>query len=231
VKASQSGLDALCPFCREILTIVADPTAASPDPVHAANLSEETDNTDSQVTQYGLNPSSSEQSVSLLTDFGLPEPIEEAKPNRRFRTTPAEEGKSDFTLDRPALRSRTGKTDPIADAPDLIWYYRLKNHAERGPLKAKTMLAELQSGKISPGSIVWREDWETWLPAEHVFPQLKPKTAVSSQAGLVTTPKEWLGLKRIRLLIQNNRVPSITILLFGMLLLAILVVTLYKWIK
>ena len=44
--------------------------------------------------------------------------------------------------------------------------------AKKGPFKAKAMQAELDSGNVNLGCIVWREDWEDWQPAERVFPSL-----------------------------------------------------------
>lgn len=228
VKTSQAGLDALCPYCREILTIAAQTSPAIINSETPAQLTEENQNSDSQVTQYGLNQVSSE-SVSLLTDFGLPEPGAKEKSNRRFRSVAFEESKSAFLLDKPALRSRSGKTDPIADAPNLIWYYRLKNQPEQGPLKAKVMLAELDAGKIVPGSLVWREDWETWLPAEQVFPQLRPKTNDSSTGSSQSVSGGQQLLTRMQQLLTRSPIAAIVALVLGMLLLLFVALTFYKF--
>ncbi|MEM7782807.1 MAG: DUF4339 domain-containing protein, partial [Planctomycetota bacterium] len=67
------------------------------------------------------------------------------------------------------------KVDPIAEAPKKIWYFRNKNIGERGPLKAKAMRHHLKKGDVDIGCVVWREDWEDWLPAEDVFPELVQK--------------------------------------------------------
>ena len=68
-----------------------------------------------------------------------------------------------------------GKVDPIAEAPQKVWYFRSKVHGEKGPLKGREMQEHLDKGDVKIGCIVWREDWEDWQPAERVFPPLVAK--------------------------------------------------------
>jgi len=77
-----------------------------------------------------------------------------------------------FILDKPAPPETLGKVDPIEEAPKRVWYFRSKELGEKGPLKAKAMREHLDKGDVKVGCIVWREDWEDWLPAEKVFPTL-----------------------------------------------------------
>lgn len=77
-----------------------------------------------------------------------------------------------FMLDRPAPPSTLGKIDPIAEAPDRVWYFRSRELGEKGPLKGKVMQAHLERGDVKIGCFVWREDWEDWVAAEKVFPTL-----------------------------------------------------------
>ena len=66
--------------------------------------------------------------------------------------------------------------DPLKANPDLVWYLRHKRLGEKGPLKARQVEQMLEGGQIRAGFIVWREDWNDWVPAEQVFPSLaKPE--------------------------------------------------------
>ena len=77
-----------------------------------------------------------------------------------------------FMLDRPSPSPDFGKVDPILAAPNKVWYFRNKEIGELGPLKSKVMQQYVDSGDVSAGSMVWREDWEDWAAAEDAFPQI-----------------------------------------------------------
>jgi DNA-directed RNA polymerase subunit RPC12/RpoP len=80
----------------------------------------------------------------------------------------ADEAES-FLLSKPVVKV---EDDPLRSNPDLVWYLRHKRLGEKGPLKARQIEAMLESGQIREGYIVWREDWNDWLPAEEVFKEL-----------------------------------------------------------
>lgn len=75
-------------------------------------------------------------------------------------------------LDKPQLPATMGKIDPIAEAPTQVWYFRSRELGERGPLKAKAMQEHIDQGDVKVGSVVWRDDWNDWIPAEIAFPSL-----------------------------------------------------------
>lgn len=66
--------------------------------------------------------------------------------------------------------------DPLKANPDLVWYLRHKRLGEKGPLRARQIEEMLEAGQIRAGHIVWREDWNDWVPAEDVFPSLAQST-------------------------------------------------------
>lgn len=90
--------------------------------------------------------------------------------------TPSEETES-FLLAKPV--AKIGE-DPLKGNPDLVWYLRHKRLGEKGPLKAREIEAMLEAGQIRRGFIVWREDWNDWLPAEKIFPELAEKKTAES---------------------------------------------------
>jgi hypothetical protein len=90
------------------------------------------------------------------------------------------------------------------------------------------MKIELEAGNIPPGSLVWREDWEAWLPVEKVFPQNRAQTANSNKALASTAKSKLFSIVTIWRLILQNRFALIGAVLLGILLLAVVFVTLYS---
>lgn len=81
-----------------------------------------------------------------------------------------------FLLSKPVAKI---EDDPLQSNPKLIWYLRHRSFGEKGPLKAHQLETLLETGQLRAGAILWREDWNDWLPVEQVFPQTvqeKPKT-------------------------------------------------------
>lgn len=67
--------------------------------------------------------------------------------------------------------------DPIAEAPDMIWYVRPPSGGQFGPATADIMRNWLTEGRVGTDSLVWREGWRDWQEAGDVFPQLRPGAA------------------------------------------------------
>ena len=88
--------------------------------------------------------------------------------------------------------------DPLKSDPNLVWYLRHKRLGEKGPLKAQQVEAMLESGQIRSGFIVWRQDWNDWLPAEEVFPELveKPKPKSTYEIPGELNPHSEVSRKR-----------------------------------
>jgi hypothetical protein len=63
--------------------------------------------------------------------------------------------------------------DPIAEAPEMIWYIRPPSGGQFGPAPGELMRTWLSEGRVSADSLVWREGWRDWLEAGTVFPKLR----------------------------------------------------------
>ena len=80
--------------------------------------------------------------------------------------------------------------DPIADAPDAVWYVRPPSGGQFGPANADIMRKWIDEGRVSADSLVWREGWADWQMAGPLFPKLSqtaqaaatPPTPVPSAA-------------------------------------------------
>ncbi len=86
----------------------------------------------------------------------------------------------------PSARQRTTKSaeaDPIAEAPEAVWYVRPPTGGQFGPADAQIMRRWLSEGRVSADSLVWREGWEDWKTGDTVFPSLR-STPAEPQAVL-----------------------------------------------
>jgi len=63
--------------------------------------------------------------------------------------------------------------DPIAEAPEMIWYVRPPSGGQFGPASGDLMRTWLSEGRVSADSLVWREGWRDWQEAGQVFPKLR----------------------------------------------------------
>ena len=61
--------------------------------------------------------------------------------------------------------------DPLAEAPDVVWYVRPPTGGQFGPATTDVMRNWIDEGRVSPDSLVWREGWRDWQEAAGVFAQ------------------------------------------------------------
>jgi hypothetical protein len=172
VKSSQAGEAGVCPECGATVEIPIESLLPGipRTPNQRFYIEEEDDDeasaqildVDQQVTMAGQ--------IAGEVDSG-----ETATPPAQMTPVFATTGKSSsgiFMLDRPSPPEDFGKVDPIEAEPNKVWYFRSKLIGERGPLKSKIMQRHVDSGDVTVGCMVWREDWEDWVAAEAAFPHL-----------------------------------------------------------
>jgi hypothetical protein len=78
----------------------------------------------------------------------------------------------------PAARWPSSPPDPLAEAPNAVWYVRPPTGGQYGPATSDLMRAWIADGRVSADSLVWREGWRDWQVGSDVFAQLKPDEAV-----------------------------------------------------
>jgi hypothetical protein len=71
-----------------------------------------------------------------------------------------------------AAPAAVAPVDPIEEAPQAIWYVRPPSGGQYGPARGDIMRKWMTEGRVSSDSLVWREGWEDWRTASHVFPSL-----------------------------------------------------------
>jgi hypothetical protein len=85
----------------------------------------------------------------------------------------------------PAQPAAPEPADPIAEAPEMIWYVRPPSGGQFGPASGELMKTWLSEGRVSADSLVWREGWRDWQEAGALFPKLRNNQIIDF---LETTP-------------------------------------------
>ena len=111
--------------------------------------------------------------------------------------------------------------DPLAEAPDAVWYVRLASGDQFGPALSSVMGEWLSEGRIAPDSLVWREGWQDWLKASEVFPQLSDSELTIELASIPTTPISRTA-SQYRTTQRRNSKKNTSILIALILVLAVL---------
>jgi hypothetical protein len=78
--------------------------------------------------------------------------------------------------------------DPIAEAPEMIWYIRPPSGGQFGPAPGDLMRSWMSEGRVSADSLVWREGWRDWQEAGTVFPKLRGNELSELLASMPAAP-------------------------------------------
>jgi hypothetical protein len=114
--------------------------------------------------------------------------------------------------------------DPIAEAPEMIWYVRPPSGGQFGPAAGNVMRSWLAEGRLSADTLVWREGWRDWQEAGNVFPQLQgnPGT-MPPESPLDFSPPEasagHLHHRRIRHRFDGNQFTRVAALVIAVAIL------------
>jgi hypothetical protein len=81
-------------------------------------------------------------------------------------------------LPEPSRPANGNHTDPIAEAPNAVWYVRPPSGGEYGPAQPDVMRRWLDEGRVSADTLVWREGWPEWQVAGPLFPSLSAASSV-----------------------------------------------------
>lgn len=66
----------------------------------------------------------------------------------------------------------------ITEAPTATWYVRPASGGQFGPAPAAVFWQWLNENRVGHDSLVWRDDWKEWLPANQAFSEFFLATAV-----------------------------------------------------
>ena len=84
-----------------------------------------------------------------------------------------------------SVTSTPGGSDPLAEAPHVVWYVRAPGGGQFGPAAADVMRNWISEGRVSPDSLVWREGWRDWQEASATFRELGGGVQDPSPADIV----------------------------------------------
>jgi hypothetical protein len=66
--------------------------------------------------------------------------------------------------------------DPIAEAPQAVWYVRPRTGGQFGPAPGDIFRQWITQRRVTADALVWRDGWTDWRVAGEVLPQLSPRT-------------------------------------------------------
>jgi hypothetical protein len=78
--------------------------------------------------------------------------------------------------------------DPISQNPNAIWYVRPTSGGQYGPARGDVFRQWIGEGRVTPESLVWREDWPDWRTASKVFPNLAAAAAAAASGPAASLP-------------------------------------------
>ncbi|MEL7498262.1 MAG: DUF4339 domain-containing protein [Planctomycetota bacterium] len=204
VKVAQAGSTGQCPHCRKTVKIPLESNAVSSSAkarsgrfVTAGKLPEESFDDRSEILDVDDQDT---LDGPLAGEHEITPP--EAKTDKGFRKAapkvqPVVTKSNDaFLLSRPSPSPTMGKVDPIEQAPQKVWHFRTRGFGQRGPIKGKKMREHLENGDVMIGSMVWREDWDDWVKAEDVFPELADKAKKDRQQARLKKAMQESGLDK-----------------------------------
>ena len=73
-------------------------------------------------------------------------------------------------------------TDPIAEAPQAVWYVRPPSGGQYGPARGDVMQRWIAEGRVSEDTLVWREGWPEWRSAGPLFPTLSSELSAANSS-------------------------------------------------
>ena len=80
-------------------------------------------------------------------------------------------------------------SDPISESPEAIWYVRPSSGGQYGPASGEVMCKWIDEGRVANDSLVWRQGWPDWKPAEDLFPSLAPP----EDPNEISEPLPWIS--------------------------------------
>ena len=207
VKEFQAGRRGICPFCGAKIQIPTHSTRPSSRSSQSRQRSRSADDTEIDDDEPGLpeSPISATPPDEITVDLAPgpdvpvrpdPQPVPSAPSAAAAPAAPGPVVSAPIVsapaASAPAVPGPTppathqpAPPDPIAEAPEMIWYVRPPSGGQFGPAAGDIMRGWLAEGRVSADSLVWREGWRDWQEAGKAFPQLR---ASGPTAFLETAP-------------------------------------------
>jgi len=186
VKAFLAGKRGICPHCGARVRIPAQSTLdprkkGFPGENGADANSSDTPTTEPSTAADSVSPSELGQAGSAGANESLPladQPAPAEEPVVSIELQDRAAVGEDNPVSAPSIppklpQAKPLTNDPLADAPDAIWYVRLPDGGQYGPATAEAMRQWMGEGRIGGDCLVWREGWRDWQEALDTFPSLR----------------------------------------------------------
>jgi hypothetical protein len=178
VKSFLAGKRALCPTCGAKVVV---PMAADTDAPLAASLVGEIDAQRGVAQPLSAGASTIAPTIPLAAKPLAAEPVlaAEATPFAHRPFTPAVNPSQTATpvpggAPQGPPPAPPGFRDPIAEAPQAVWYVRPRAGGQYGPAAGDVFRQWVAENRVTPDSYVWRDGWSDWRLASEAIPQLAP---------------------------------------------------------
>lgn len=165
VKEFLAGQRGICPRCGAKMTIPFESTRepGSKDLPEAEEwerrqkerqqFQEEAEQNSGSSVQINLN--NIDPGTSKLEMPKIPQPAQSAQP-----------------VQMPQIPTTPRLPDPFEGSPDVVWYVRIEDGQQLGPVNSGTIKTWLAEGRIAASTYVWREGWQDWKKGSEVFESL-----------------------------------------------------------
>ncbi len=176
VKSFLAGKRGICPHCGGRVMI----------PTESQIPSSKKEQSEQQNDKANVETAFDDVNLAALDDNQVPVAV--AAP----AATAVAEPVGEAVAEPVAVPVPTPGKDAIAEAPDAIWYVRPPSGGQYGPADGDAMRRWIDEGRVSADSLVWREGWDDWRPADVEFPQLgdnaSPPQPPTAPAAAPSTP-------------------------------------------
>lgn len=183
VKSELAGKIGVCPKCQARMAIPWESVRESSRrrPTSETETAEKTPEATEKVEQTSETSAKTARgtdasNVAAAEDRAASrQPTDETATERFFGGARAEAALGDVL--RRAVDGRSAErfddlSEPLRDAR-LLWYVRTLDNQQYGPATGDVLRTWINERRISPKTLVWREDWAAWQEAGNVFPELE----------------------------------------------------------
>ena len=238
VKEFQAGRRGICPFCGAKIQIPTQSTRPSSRAAQQRQRSESGGDVEGDPTSP---PASATPPDEIVID-GPPGPevapvepvvvsraVAEAKAPVATSTAEVPPQANPEPSPPTAPPRQPAGTDPITEAPEMIWYVRPPSGGQFGPAAGDVMRNWLAEGRVSADSLLWREGWRDWQEAGNVFPQLRSgqSTAFLETVPVVSAVKPTAAPVHVKHRRHTDNTQLTVILMVSMAVIILLAVFIY----
>ncbi len=179
VKQELAGRVGVCPHCRQQWPIPEN-SLLTPEAFRQA-----------RIDWFSANPGASSSHSQLsgirgadTRQSGSPQvSVQTKSPGRMVVPAMEQEPRGVRIVPPKPVAPEIPGADPIADAPDALWYVRPPGGGQFGPASGALFRQWMEEGRVAGDAWLWRQGWEDWQQAVGSFPDLALSGLTLSATG------------------------------------------------